>query len=220
MSMTEIIKNPNRPIDDETLQVIKETLEEQNNIKVLSIYEKNNNICGIFLHSLHNYLTFLIRPDSDITATIDGHDFMFIELGTLLGFIYYFGSPSYYKFLTDAAIMDKDFNDILFFTQEHPPMISFISMIKRKISQVNNDDIDIINIKSLLNDIEVFDSMCKIIDEPFHLNEDDENYMIKLKVYLDNIESKLSTLRFSKISEKDINKLDKMFTELCIKNNQ
>lgn len=220
MSTTEIIKNPNRPIDDEILQIAKQTLEEQNNIRILSIYEKDGNVCGIFIHSLHNYLTFLTRPDSDISKNIDGHEFMFIELGALLGFAYYFGSPSYYKFLTDAVIMDKDFNDILFFAQEHRPMVSFIAMIKRKISQVYNDDISIVNIKSLLQEIEVFDTMCKIIDEPFILNEDDENYMIKLKVYLDNIESKLSTLRFSKISEKDMNKLNKMFTELCIKNNQ
>jgi hypothetical protein len=216
--MTEIIKNPNRPIDDETLRIAKETLEKKNNIKVLSIYEKNNNICGIYIHSLHNYLTFLTVPESDISTNIDGHEFMFIELKMLLGYAYHFGSPSYYKFLTDAVIMDEDFNDILFFAKEHVPYVSFVSMIKRKISQVKNDDIDIVNIKSLLQEIEVFDTMCEIIDEPFHLDEDDKNYMIRLKVYLDNIESKLSTLRFSKISEKDMNELDKMFTKLCVKN--
>ena len=219
MSMTEIIKNPNRPIDDETLKVVKQTLEEQNNIKVLSIYEKEGNICGIFIHSLHNYLTFLTMPESDISTTIDGHDFMFIELQTLLGYAYHLGSPAYYKFLTDAVPMEEDFNDILYFAKDHPPMISFIAMIKRRISEINNDNYDINNIKSLLQEIEIFDDMCNIIDQPFHLDEDDENFIIKLGVYLDNIESKLSSLRFSKISEKDMNKLDKMFTEMCIKNN-
>lgn len=223
MSMTEIIKNPNRPIDDETLKVVKQTLEEQNNIKILSIYEKEGNICGIFIHSLHNYLTFLTMPESDISTTIDGHDFMFIELRALLGYTYHLGSPAYYKFLTDAVPMDKDFNEILYFAQKHVPMISFIAMLKRKISTIRNGEpeiVDSIYIESLLQEIEIFDGMCNIIDQPFHFDEDDENFMIKLGVYLDNIESKLSSLRFSKISEKDMNKLDKMFTEMCIKNNK
>ena len=223
MSMTEIITNPNRPIDDETLKVVKQTLEEQNNIKVLSIYEKEGNICGIFIHSLHNYLTFLSIPDADISTTIDGHNFMFIELRSLLGYAYHLGSPAYYRFLTDAVPMDEDFNEILYFAKDHIPMISFIAMLKRKISTIKNGEseiVDSIYIKSFLQEIEVFNDMCKIIDQPFHLDEDDENFMIKLGVYLDNIESKLSTLRFSKISEKDMNILDKMFTEMCIKNNK
>lgn len=211
-----IIMNEDKPIDDKTLRLIADSFEDNKQVIVLSCYTQDNNIYGIFINSLNNYLSFVKQPESDITMEIDGHQVVFIELGAILYYIYNIGSPSFYNFLINATSDNEEFNDIISFVINNPPIEKFIGQLQNMILSLRTNDFQYKEIENTLVEIKSFDKIYKIIDDEMNLLQDDDNYIIKLQVYIDNIMNKLEIIRVSKISEKKISELDIMFTKLCL----
>ena len=59
----------NRPINDSILKVIKDTLEESKDIKILNIFVEDNDVYGIYLNSLENS-GYIIRESTKTDGRI------------------------------------------------------------------------------------------------------------------------------------------------------
>ena len=211
--------NNNRPIDDTTLDIIAKTFQDNKNIIVLSCYEKDNHVYGFYIHSLHNYLSFVKQPEADITMDIDGYQITFIELGAALYYIYNIGSPSFYNLIIDAVSDNKEFNEIIAFLIDNPPIEKFVGHLQSMIHMLQTTEFQNKDIENTLIEIEGFNKIYQIIDDEIKILNDDYDSIIKLRIYIDNIKSKLDIIKTNKISEKKIAELDIMFTKLCISQN-
>lgn len=207
----------NKVIDDKTLKIISESIQDGKNITILSCYEQDGNIYGIFINSLHDYISFVKKPEFSITTQVDDYNIIFIELGAILYYIYNLGSSSFYNLLVNAKSDNEMFNNIIDFVVDNPPIEKFVGQLKNMIYELGTLEPNWQIIQNTIVEIESFDKIYHILDEKINIIDDDDNSLIKFKVYIDNVASKLDVITSNKISEKKITELDNMFTQLCIK---
>ena len=61
----------NRKVDLNTLNIVRESFEEQKGIKVLSIYSKDNDIYGVYIAPLNQLLSYSYIVCEEILKTND-----------------------------------------------------------------------------------------------------------------------------------------------------
>ena len=202
---------PNKPIDNITLSIVKEGFEEQKNIQVLSIYEKDNNIYGIYINHPYDSLSFIQAPLFNMQTDIDGHNIFMIELGTLLHLVYKNGSMQMFNLLTTRSAIECSsdcFDDLLSICIDNPPLqLSSFHLIKW-IEQLNDGDLNI----SLTNLIDMVEEFIKV--EPLDIDISDKSSEASMKNNLNNIRQSLKEKDFKKVTEATINKIDKLFIQL------
>lgn len=211
----EIITNKHT-INDTILNVIKDTLEESKNIKVVNIFVEDDDVYGIYLNSLEHSLSFLQIPELTISTDIDGHYITFIELGFLLYNIYNHGTLSLYNWLLHLPDIscnnDVLYNDLVDCVKENPPLYLAKSMIINHFDDVinSNDKKEILEFVQQLYDLDALDSFDVKLDN--HI--EDMNDMIRIKNELGHLKQELQSKKYDKISEKKINDINQLYVSL------
>ena len=129
-----------RPITTKMLKIVKEGFEEEKNVKVLSIFEKDNDIYGIYITPITEALSFLKDPLYNMTTDIDGHNIYMMELGMLLIASYRHGLMRMYNWLvheSDIKIENELFNDLINICIDNPPLLLSSFNIIKMIDKVN-----------------------------------------------------------------------------------
>ena len=110
---TMAITPKNRKVDLNTLNIVRESFEEQKGIKVLSIYSKDNDIYGVYIAPLNQLLSFIEQPLYSMSTDIDGHNIFMMELGSLLHLIYHNGSIQMYQWLMHKSDINISYSPII-----------------------------------------------------------------------------------------------------------
>lgn len=203
----------NRPITKTTLNIVKESFEEQKGIKILSLYEKDNDIYGVYINPLQESLSFLTIPLTNMSTDIDGHNIFLMELGVLLHLIYHNGSMQMYNWLINKSLINlpnKLFDDLIDKCVTNPPLeLSSFQLIKW-IEELNDGNLNMSTI-DLIKMVQYFDKI-----DPLDIDvevSDSEPYM---KNQLNEVRQILKTRKYKKISEKIMNEIDYLFVKLQI----
>lgn len=109
----------------ELLTIVKDSFEEQKDIKILSLYVEDEYIHGIYILPLQQSLSFTHEPLLDMTTDIGGHTIIMEELGQVLLYAYNVGIIDYYMKLiheSDIVIPNKLFDNLLNICIDNPPL--------------------------------------------------------------------------------------------------
>ncbi len=201
----------NKKVDETTLRIVKESFEEQKNVYVLSIYEKDNDIYGIYINNLYDSLSFIQAPLTNMHTDIDGHNIFMMELGLLLTLIYQNGSVQMFNILAHPPSIDCSndlFLDLLSLCVNNPPLnLSSFHLIKW-IDKLNSGDLNMSTI-DLIDMVEEFDKV-----DPLDVDVSDKSNESLMKNNLNLVRQELMEKKYDKITEATINKIDKMFIQL------
>ena len=203
----------NKPVDRTTLQVVKESFEEQKNIHVLSIYEWNNDIYGIYINNPIDSLSFTAAPLTNMHTDIDGHNIFMIELGLLLILIYQNGSVQMFNLLhgkSNIKINDAsdDFEKLMQLSYDNPPLQLSSFQLINWIDELNNGNLNM----STIDLIEMVENFIEI--EPLDVDVSDKSSESLMKNNLNLVKQELKGKSFKKITEATISKIDKLFVKL------
>lgn len=215
VSTMEIITSKHT-INDTILNVIKDTLEESKNIKVVNIFVEDDDVYGIYLNSLEHSLSFLQIPELTINTEIDGHYITFIELGFLLYNIYNHGTLSLYNWLLHTSDISCDnntlYNDLIDCVRENPPLYLAKSIIINHFDNVinSNDKKEILEFVQQLYDLDALDSF----DIEINNNIENMNDIIRIKNELGYFKQELQSKKYDKVSEKKINDINQLYVSL------
>lgn len=202
---------PNKPIDKTTLRIVKESFEEQKNIKILSLYDDNENIYGVYIIHPYESLSFIQAPLLNMTTDIDGHGILMFELGALLHFIYQNGSMQMFNVLTRPSAIDCSndcFHDLLDICIDNPPLLLSSFHLIEWIDKMNNGDLHM-SIDDLMVMVENF-----IQVEPLDIDVSDKSCECIMKNNLNLVKQELKNRTYKKITEATINRIDKLFIKL------
>lgn len=212
MSTMEI--TPNKKVDNSTLSIVKESFEEQKNIKVLSLYiNDDDNIYGIYVSPLPQLLSFIEQPLYSMTTDIDGHNIFMMELGSLLHLAYHSGSIQMYQWLmheSDISINNHHFNQLLEYCEVNPPYDLAKFHLIKWIEKLNDGDLNM-SISDLVDMVKIF-----MVDEPLDIDFSDNDSEIVLKNKLNEVSQQLRSKKYRKISEYIMRLIDNEFVCLQI----
>ena len=209
MNTTEITTN--RPIDNTTLRIVKKSFEEQKNIQVLSIYQHNNDIYGVYINNPYDSLSFLNIALTDMSTDIDGHNIFMMELGSILHFIYKNGSTQMFNWLTHPSAIDCSidlFYDLLSICSSNPPLNLSSFHLINWIDRLNNGDLNM-----SANDLMVMVENFMMI-EPLDIDISDKSNEAVMKNTLNMVRQELKGKTYKKVSEATINRIDQLFIQM------
>ena len=95
---------------NDILKTIKDTLEQSQNITVLSIYKEDNVVFGVYINDVKRSLSFLEVPPVHLETNVLGVQIEFFELGAILHHIYSAGALKFIDILmsSDENIAPND----------------------------------------------------------------------------------------------------------------
>ena len=203
----------NKPVDKTTLQIVKESFEEQKNVQVLSIYNWGNDIYGVYINTPYESLSFVQRPLTNMTTDIDGHNIFMMELGLLLLIIYQNGSVQMFNFLHGGGSMkiidaSDTFEELMQLSYDNPPLQLSSFQLINWIDELNNNNLKM----STIDLIEMVENFMEI--EPLDVDVSDKSSESLMKNNLNLVKQELKTRNFKKITEATISKIDKLFVKL------
>lgn len=217
--MTEYIKNNKLSLD--VLKVIKDKYEQNENIHILSLYQKNGNVTGIYLNSINAELSFLNAPHTHLQQKLpDGRIIILLELKSLLRFIYNNGSLQMLDILLYPSELDnvnKEYEKVLSFVKENVPLAIAKARLSSIIETLNsNDDNVLINI---YDSIKIGKCLAKYDDNvtcdiEYHTNDNDNKSVIGMINQLNTFNQSLKNINYAKVSEKKMNELNSLCVEL------
>ena len=211
MSMMEITTN--RKIDITTLRIVKDSFEEQKNVVILSLYEKDNDIYGVYINDPHEILSFNQVALTDMRTDIDGHNIFMFELGLLLTLIYKNGSAQMFNILTRPSAIDCEndlFLKLMSICINNPPLNLSSFHLTKWIDDLNSG-----NLKMSINDlIDMVNEFAQI--EQLDVDVSDKSSESIMKNNLNLVKQELMTKKYDKITEATISKIDKLFIQLQI----
>ena len=203
----------NKPLNLTTLQIVKEGFEEQKNVHVVSIYEWDNNIYGIYINNPIDSLSFSNTPLTNMHTDIDGHNIFMMELGLLLILIYQNGSMQMFNLLhggSNIKINDTsdDFAELMQISYDNPPLQLSSFHLINWIDELNNGNLNM----STIDLIEMVENFMLI--EPLDVDVSDKSSEALMKNNLNLVKQELKSKNFKKITETTINAIDKLFIKL------
>lgn len=202
---------PNKPVDETTLRVVKDGFETTKNVKVLSIYEWDNNIYGTYVISPYDSLSFLQAPLYNMVTDIDGHDILMIELGTLLHLIYKNGSTQMFNILVQPSAIDCSndcFRDLLDMCRNNPPLQLASFHLINWIDRLNDGDLNM----STSDLIDMAQNFIEI--EPLDIDISNKCCEPVMRNNLNLVRQELKERHYKKITEATMNKIDKLFIQM------
>lgn len=199
-------------IDKKIFNIVKEGFEEQKGIKVLSIYEWNNDIYGVYINNPIDSLSFIKAPLYNMHTDIEGHNIFMMELGELLYFSYDKASIQMYNWLINPSEIKSDseeiFNELINICKSNPPLqLSSFHLIKW-IDRLNDDDINY-SANDLIDMVEHFMTI-----EPLDIDVSDKSNEIIIKNNLNKVKQLLMEKKYDKIDELTIHQIDKLYVKL------
>ena len=214
MHMMEITTN--KDINNETLQIIKESFEEQKDIRVIHIYVDKGTVYGIYINNPYASLSFIHEPLTNMSTDIDGHNIFMFELGLLLHLIYRNGSTQMFNILHSCgdngswSLSNNNVSELLQLSYDNPPLqLSSFHLIKW-IDRLNDGDLNM-SIIDLIGMVENF-----MIIHPLDVDVSNKNSEALMKNNLNMVRQELKGQSFKKITEATLNKIDKLFIQLQI----
>lgn len=204
---------PNKKVDINTLNIVRESFEEQKDIKVLSLYAKDNDIYGVYIAPLNQLLSFIEQPLYSMSTDIDGHNIFMMELGSLLHLIYHNGSIQMYQWLmhkSDININYYHFDQLLEYCEANPPYDLAKFHLIKWIDRLNDGDLDMSTF-DLVDMVKIF-----MENEPLDIDFGDNDSEIVLKNKLNEVSQELKSKKYDKISERTMRLIDKEFIYLQI----
>lgn len=233
MDTTEIITNPEREVDEKTLEIIKTVFEEQKHIQFITLYNKGNDVFGVFIHSIKDSLSFLKVADyteQHITMGLENVNINFFELGALLYHIYFTGAINFIELLlppTNIIKPSSNYNklcDIL--TENIPFNIYKAKLLDKDIKKLTNDELAYLRDQIVvgMEYIEKYTDHQKFIealgpkkDELFLGNIISDNDRVRVFNQINDFINSLKVVVFDKISEKKINDIDELYKKIRLK---
>lgn len=203
----------NRKVDLNTLNIVRESFEEQKGIKILSIYSKDNDIYGVYIAPLNQLLSFIEQPLYSMSTDIDGHNIFMMELGSLLHLIYHNGSIQMYQWLihkSDIDISYHHFDKLLEYCEANPPYDLAKFHLIKWIDELNDGNLNMSTF-DLVDMVKIF-----MENEPLDIDFDDNDSEIILKNKLNKVSQELKSKKYNKISERIMRLIDKEFINLQI----
>lgn len=205
----------NKPLNLTTLQIVKEGFEEQKNVHVVSIYEWDNDIYGIYINNPIDSLSFSNTPLTNMHTDIDGHNIFMMELGLLLILIYQNGSMQMFNLLhggNNIKINDTsdDFAELMQISYDNPPLQLSSFHLINWIDELNNGNLNM----STIDLIEMVENFIEI--EPLNVDVSDKSNESVMKNNLNLVRQELKSKNYKKITESVISKMDKLFIKLQI----
>ena len=210
---------------NDVLLVIKDTLEDVQNITVLSMNVVDNTVFGIYVREVKESLSFLNFPKNHFETTIDNINIHFFELGTVLHSIYYNGALNFLDILySNVDIIEDDsyYIDLCDLIFENVPF----NIAKLKYIETYNEYFDngvnteplsmLMDVANNLN-VSLLSWNNKCMDNFYYIKKiETENDVIKACNSLNDFKIWLEGENFSKISERNMNKIDQMYINLQI----
>lgn len=199
-------------IDKKIFNIVKEGFEEQKGIKVLSIYEWNNDIYGVYINNPIDSLSFIKAPLYNMHTDIEGRNIFMMELGELLYFSYDKASIQMYNWLINPSEIKSDseeiFNKLIDICKSNPPLqLSSFHLIKW-IDKLNDGDINY-SANDLIDMVEHFMTI-----EPLDIDVSDKSNEIIIKNNLNKVKQLLMEKKYDKIDELTIHQIDKLYVKL------
>lgn len=206
----------NKPLNKNTLNIIKNGFEEQKKVTVLSLYEDNNDVYGIYINPLSQLLSFVEQPLYSMSTDIDGHNIFMMELGSLLHLIYHNASMQMYQWLchpSDLIIPNDDFDKLVSLCETYPPYNLASFHLINWVAELNNGNLNM----STFDLVDMFKIFMK--NEPLDIDFDASTDEIYLKNQLNQASQILKTKKYKKISEAEMHQIDRTFINLQKNNN-
>jgi len=201
----------NKKVDKTTLNIVKESFEEQKNIYVLSIYEHDNDIYGVYINNPYDSLSFIKAPLYNMSTDIDGHNIFMMELGTILHFIYQNGSLQMFNWLVHPSSINCSsdlFYDLIDICFHNPPLNLSSFHLINWIDKLNSGNLNMSTI-DLIDMVEEFQKV-----EPLDVDVSGLNSEALMKNRLNEVKQQLKQKKYKKITEATINKIDKLFIQM------
>jgi hypothetical protein len=202
-------------IDKKIFQIVKEGFEEQKGIQVLSIYEWNDDIYGVYINNPIDSLSFIKAPLYNMHTDIDGHNIFMMELGELLYLAYDKASIQMYNWLINPSeiVSDNDeiFKKLIDICKSNPPLqLSSFQLIKW-IDRLNDDDINY-SASDLIDMVQHFMTI-----EQLDIDVSDKSSESIMKNNLNEVKQLLMEKKYDKIDELTIYEIDKLYVKLQMK---
>jgi hypothetical protein len=211
----------------DVLLTIKETLEDAQNITVLSMNVEGNTVFGVYIREVRDNLSFLMLPKNHFETTVDGINIQFFELGTVLHNIYYNGALKFLDILypdTDIMKGNSHYINLCNLIFENIPFniakLKYIEASNQKFSDNYKDDIErTLMLMDIANELNIFLALWgdTYLDPFVYVNEvKDTKDFVAACNSLDEFRQWLQNQTFAKISEKNMNRIDQMYINLQI----
>ena len=199
--------------DNELLTLVKESFEEQKQIKILSIYKKDNEIHGVYVLPPEQSLSFYQEPLLDMITDIDEHIIIMEELGQLLLKSYNFGGIDAFLKLThvsDINIASKLFDNLLSKCVSNPPLQSIgISLANWCAMTEDANPTRTHTFIRLIKAYQQFDDL----DVDLELSNRDDEYILR---QFREADKQLRQKKHKKITELVIHEINQLYIQLQI----
>jgi len=207
----------------DVLLTIKDTLEDVQKIKVLSMSVKDNTVFGIYINNIKDSLSFLTLPKNHFETTIDNININFFELGSVLHTIYFNGALNFLDILyPDDKIIEhnSEYIDLCNLVLENVPFnIAKLKYIEA-FSQEFNYETDVEKILMLMEIANDFNLTLLMwhkenMNNFIYMDEiNNENDFILAHNSLNGFKEWLQGQNFAKISEKNLNCIDQKYINI------
>lgn len=210
---------------NDVLVVIRDTLEDVQGIKILSMYVEDNIVFGIYVNKVQDTLSFLSLPKQHFETVINGINIQFFELGTVLHNIYFNGALKFLDILhSNTKIIEPTIKyiDLCKLVLENIPFniakLNYINAFNKNF----NYETDVEKV-SMLMDVALNLNLTLLtwnnnnMQDFYYVKDiDNENDFIKACNSLNVFKQWLQSQSFAKISEKNINCIDQMYIKIQI----
>lgn len=208
---------------------IKNTLEDMKGITTLSVNtnDSENVVFGVYINEIRNSISFLTLPEEHIETTIDNINIQFFELGAILHNVYFHGALSFIDILCPSdKIMEpyEEYFDLCVEILSHLPFnvakLNFIHTLSH--NDFNYDD----SVEKVLIMTQVMKSFVLSLKKFSDKDVDGYTYIDKIESEADFISAcnELNRFKewldgetFEKVSEKDLNRINDLYTEIQIR---
>lgn len=210
---------------NDVLLVIKDTLEDAQNIKVLSLNVEDNIVFGVYVNDVRDSLSFLSLPKNNFETVINGINIQFFELGTVLYNIYFNGALKFLDILYPSSeIIERNsqYINLCDFVCENIPFN--VAKLKYLNALNNNFDYgtDIEKVQMLMDVANELNIMFLVwhsdnMDNFLYVQKiENESDFVDAYNSLNSFKEWLQDQKFEKISEKNINAINDMYVEIQI----
>lgn len=199
----------------ELLTIVKDSFEEQKDIKILSLYVEGKYIHGMYILPLQQSLSFTHEPLLDMTTDIDGYTIIMEELGQVLLYAYNAGAIDYYLKLiheSDIVIPNKTFDNLLNICIDNPPLQRIDA---RLIDWFNiTQEVHKVRTKSFLKVCAQYNKLDSIdIDSDISVDTHDDAYIL---LQFEEATKQLQQKKHKKITELTIHNINQLYIQLQV----
>ena len=209
--MSTTVITTNKPIDKTTLEIVKNGFEEQKGVHVVSIYDWEDNIYGVYINKPQDSLSFVRAPLYNMQTDIDGHNIFMMELGFILQLIYNNGSLQMFNLLNHPSSIDCSSNcfiDLLNICANNPPLNLASFHLTEWIDKMNEGEL-----KMDINDLVYMAEQFNMVDDTA-VRFDEADNEAYYRNQLNEIKQVLKQENYKKITEAVMNEIDKLFIKM------